>query len=77
MDSMRYINIIKPGSVEISEMPIPKPGPGEVIIKLLRGGICGSDLGTYRGSMIYASYPRIPGHEFSAEVVELGRRIKN
>ncbi|MBT9790909.1 hypothetical protein DXA59_09330 [Clostridium sp. OF03-18AA] len=37
---------------------------------MLYGGICGSDLGTYRGNLPYVSYPRIPGHEFSARVVE-------
>lgn len=43
---------------------------GEVLLKLLYGGICGSDLGSYRGTFAYFDYPRIPGHEFSAEVIE-------
>ncbi|WP_333685437.1 zinc-binding alcohol dehydrogenase family protein, partial [Enterocloster lavalensis] len=37
----------------------------------LYGGICGSDLGSYRGTFAYFSYPRTPGHEFSAEIVEI------
>lgn len=41
------------------------------------GGICGSDLGTYRGTFAYASYPRIPGHEFSAEIIEIGDNDRN
>ncbi|MDY6303833.1 MAG: alcohol dehydrogenase catalytic domain-containing protein, partial [Succiniclasticum sp.] len=39
--------------------------------KVLYGGICGSDLGSYRGTFAYFDYPRIPGHEFSAEIVEI------
>ena len=35
------------------------------------GGICGSDLGSYRRTFAYFSYPRIPGHEFAAEIVEI------
>ena len=42
----------------------------ECPLYILYGGICGSDLGTYRGNLPYVSYPRIPGHEFSARVVE-------
>ena len=38
---------------------------------MLYGGICGSDLSSYRGTFAYFDYPRIPGHEFSAEIVEI------
>jgi len=44
---------------------------GEALLKLLYGGICGSDLNTYRGTLAYVSYPRTPGHEFSAEITEI------
>ncbi len=68
---MKTIIIPKPGQVEIIETPMPEPKEGEALLKVLRGGICGSDLGTYRGTFAYASYPRIPGHEFSARIVRL------
>ncbi|MCR5084415.1 MAG: zinc-binding alcohol dehydrogenase family protein [Succinivibrionaceae bacterium] len=68
---MKTIIIKEPGKVEIIEREMPVPQPGEALLKILRGGICGSDLGTYRGTFAYASYPRIPGHEFSAEIVEM------
>ncbi len=67
----KTIVINKPGEVEIIEKEIPVPQKGEALLKLLYGGICGSDLGTYRGTFAYVSYPRIPGHEFSAEIVEI------
>ncbi|WP_343347278.1 zinc-binding alcohol dehydrogenase family protein [Terrisporobacter petrolearius] len=69
---MKSILINKPGEVEIKEIEKPKVKDGEVLLKLLYGGICGSDLGTYKGTFAYSSYPRIPGHEFSAEIVEIG-----
>ena len=69
---MRTIIISEPGKVAVTENEMPKVKEGEALLKLLYGGICGSDLGTYRGTFAYASYPRIPGHEFSAQIVEIG-----
>jgi len=69
---MKSIIINQPGRVEIYEVEKPVPKEGEALLKVLYGGICGSDLGTYRGTFAYASYPRIPGHEFSAEIMEIG-----
>ena len=68
---MRAIVINEPGSVTLREMPMPVRGEGEALLRLLYGGICGSDLGSYRGANAYVSYPRVPGHEFSAEIVEI------
>ncbi len=69
---MKSIIINAPGNVGIIERDMPKAKDGEVLLKLLYGGICGSDLGSYRGTFAYFSYPRTPGHEFSAEIVEAG-----
>lgn len=68
---MKAICIEKPGKVVLKEIEKPVRKPGEALLKLLYGGICGSDLGSYRGTNAYVSYPRIPGHEFSAEIVEI------
>ena len=68
----KSIVITEPKRVEIVEAKMPKAAKGEAILKLLYGGICGSDLGSYRGTFAYVSYPRIPGHEFSAEIVDVG-----
>lgn len=69
---MKAIFIEEPGKVILREIEKPVPKKGEALLKLLYGGICGSDLGSYRGTFAYFSYPRIPGHEFSAEIVEIG-----
>ena len=67
---MKAMYINAPGQVEIKEVEAPVRKEGEVLLKLLYGGICGSDLGSYRGTFAYFDYPRTPGHEFSAEVIE-------
>ncbi len=68
---MKAIYINAPGKVEIKEIDMPKRKPGEALLKVLYGGICGSDLGSYRGTFAYFDYPRIPGHEFSAVIEEI------
>lgn len=73
---MKAICIKEPGQVVIQEMEMPVRKPGESLLKLLYGGICGSDLGSYRGANAYVSYPRVPGHEFSAEIIEIDENDK-
>ena len=68
---MKAIYINAPGEVEIRQIEKPVRKSGEALLKVLYGGICGSDLGSYRGTFAYFDYPRIPGHEFSAEIVEI------
>lgn len=68
---MEAIFINEPGTVEIKSINKPKPGKGEALLKVLYGGICGSDLGSYRGTFAYFEYPRTPGHELSAEIIEV------
>lgn len=68
---MKAIYIEEPSKVVFREIPKPVRKPGEALLKVLYGGICGSDLGSYRGTFAYFDYPRIPGHEFSAEIVEI------
>ena len=68
---MKSVFIENPHQVVMKDIPRPVRKLGEALLKLLYGGICGSDLGSYRGTFAYFSYPRTPGHEFSAEIVEV------
>lgn len=68
---MKSICIESPGKVKIVEKPMPVRKQGEALLKLLYGGICGSDLGSYRGANAYVAYPCVPGHEFAAEIIEI------
>ncbi len=69
---MKAVIINNPGEVEVIDIEKPVPKDGEALLKILYGGICGSDLGSYRGTFAYFEYPRTPGHEFSAEIIEIG-----
>lgn len=71
MQLMKTVCLQAPGKVVLESRPVPHPNPGEALLRVLYGGICGSDLEAYRGNFSYFSYPRVPGHEFSAEIVEL------
>ncbi len=68
---MKAIYLDEPGKVSIRDVEMPERRSGEALLKMRYGGICGSDLGTYRGSNAYVTYPRIPGHELACEIVEI------
>ena len=70
---MVAISVTSPGTLELrAAVPIPRPGAGEVLVRVERAGICGSDLHILHGSNPFARYPRIIGHEFSGEVLAVG-----
>jgi threonine dehydrogenase-like Zn-dependent dehydrogenase len=69
---MKGLIIKKPGEIEVVELDMPAAGHGEVLLKLKYVGFCGSDLSTYLGKNPMVQYPRIPGHEISAEIIESG-----
>ena len=63
----------QPG-ISFKEVPKPKLGRDQVLVKVSRASICGSDLGLYEYTPAYAGFaklPIIPGHEFAGEVVEV------
>jgi len=69
---MKSVQITDPGRIEIKEIPIPKPGPRDVLLKVNYLGLCGSDMKTFQGSNPLVEFPRIPGHEISGKVIEAG-----
>ncbi|WP_019988935.1 galactitol-1-phosphate 5-dehydrogenase [Rudanella lutea] len=58
--------------LDYQEMPVPKPGPGEVLIRVQAVGICGSDVHGMDGSSGRRMPPIIMGHEASGIIAELG-----
>jgi len=73
---MKAAQIPKPGAdFEIVEREIPKPGPGEVRIKIQACGVCHSDVFTKEGSWPGIQYPRVPGHEVVGTIDELGAGV--
>ena len=64
------------GNMELREMPVPEPAPGQVLIKVAATGICGSDLHIYHSDIDLAMrFPVITGHEFSGTIVKLGEGV--
>lgn len=67
---MQGIECTKPGQLTLIDRPVPQRGNGEVLLRMLRAGICGTDMHIYGGNQPYFEYPRVIGHELSAEVLE-------
>ncbi|MDF2674301.1 MAG: yjmD [Clostridiales bacterium] len=72
---MIQVLLEKPEKLVIKEVEKPSVGKDEVIIKVKRVGICGSDIHAYYGKHPFISCPIVQGHEFSGEIVELGEKV--
>ena len=67
---MKALVIQKPGHASIATIPDPVVTNGDLLLKVRMVGFCGSDLNSFRGLNPLVSFPRVPGHEVSATVVE-------
>ncbi len=72
---MKAISLPEPGKVQIVDVPEPQLGPEDVLVEIGYAGLCGSDLGMYRGTFAIGTYPRIPGHEVSGTIVDRGSQV--
>jgi 2-desacetyl-2-hydroxyethyl bacteriochlorophyllide A dehydrogenase len=63
--------------IRIENVPLPKIKDDEVLLKVKAVSICGSDLHAYRGVSKRRVPPLVMGHEFSGEIAEVGRTVKN
>jgi D-arabinose 1-dehydrogenase-like Zn-dependent alcohol dehydrogenase len=73
---MKAAQIPRPGAdFEIVELEIPKPGAGQVLIKVQACGICHSDVLTKEGTLPGIQYPRVPGHEVAGIIHEAGAGV--
>ena len=73
---MKAIVIPNPNEIEIREVPMPEVKEGEALLKVRYVGICGADVASFTGNQPFTTYPRIPGHEFSAEIVSIPENDK-
>lgn len=63
-----------PGSLVQRDLPVPDPGPNDVLIEVELSGICGSDVHMYTGGMDL-EFPVLPGHEFAGVVLDMGAEV--
>lgn len=64
-----------PGMIEFREVETPVPQKGQVLIKIMKIGVCGSDIHVYHGKHPFTKYPVTQGHEVSGRVEALGEGV--
>jgi threonine dehydrogenase-like Zn-dependent dehydrogenase len=72
---MKSVVIDEPWKVRLQEIAEPQIGNDEVLLEIHYIGLCGTDLSTYRGLSTLVAFPRIPGHEVSAVILEKGTDV--
>jgi L-iditol 2-dehydrogenase len=73
--TMQALVVLEPSRMEIREVPVPVPGPNEVLARVRAVSICGTDVHLIRGDypgFWPLAFPFIPGHEWAGEIVGLG-----
>ncbi|MBI5187668.1 MAG: zinc-binding dehydrogenase [Nitrospirae bacterium] len=68
--------LIKPGTIELREVAIPKPSEGEILVKIKSSLTCGTDLKAFLRGHPMIPMPGLFGHEFSGVVADVGKRVK-
>src|SRR4051812_42064988 len=77
---MRAAVLAEPGRIVLEERPIPAPAPGDVLIRVSKVGVCGSDTHYYREGRIgefVVDAPLILGHEAAGTVVSVGAGVRD
>ncbi len=72
---MKALVMEEPRRAVVKEVPEPKARPGEVVVRVSRVGICGTDFHIFEGEFL-SPYPLIPGHEFSGTIHEIGAGVE-
>jgi 2-desacetyl-2-hydroxyethyl bacteriochlorophyllide A dehydrogenase len=78
---MKAVRAHGPGDLRYEEIPTPVVAPDEALVRIRAAGICGTDLEIADGTAVHirsgrARLPFIPGHEWSGEIVEVGREAQ-
>jgi L-iditol 2-dehydrogenase len=68
--------MVQPGQIEFKDVPVQEPGKGQILVKVMRIGVCGSDIHVYHGKHPYTSYPVVQGHEVSAIIEKIGAEVE-
>src|SRR5664280_225948 len=71
---MKAAVVLQPKQIAMQELPLPEPAPGELLIRVMASGICGTDVHIFLGEYL-GSYPIIPGHEFGGVIEQVGSAV--
>ena len=74
-EMMLAVRLHGPGDLRMEEIPVPRPKSDEILIKVHRCGICGTDLHIVKGNFPAPNLPLTLGHEFSGTIVENGSDV--
>jgi L-iditol 2-dehydrogenase len=72
---MRALVVTAPGRVELLDRPAPRPGAGEVLVRICAATVCHTDSYLLAGTHPAAAYPVVPGHEIAGVVSAVGRGV--
>ena len=72
---MKQQVMTSPGEIEFIEIPVPELKEDEVLVKIMRIGVCGSDIHVYYGKHPYTDYPVTQGHEVSGKIERIGSKV--
>jgi alcohol dehydrogenase, propanol-preferring len=77
-ETMKAMVLQSPGqSLVLREIPVPKPGPDQVLIKVHACGVCRTDLHVVDGELPEPKLPIIPGHEIVGSVAQMGENVRS
>lgn len=74
METMRAAVLVAPRRFEVRQLPVPAYRPDEVLIRVDRCGICGTDFHMFNGHYATERLPIVPGHEFTGRISRMGER---
>ncbi len=66
---MKAVCLKQPGEISLADISMPVRGKDQILVQVRSAGICGSDIGAYKGVNPLITYPRIIGHEIAGEVI--------
>lgn len=78
LEYMKQAIMINPGNIEFRDVEVPgELAPNEILLKIQRIGVCGSDIHVFHGEHPATPYPVVQGHEYSATIAAVGEAVKS
>jgi D-arabinose 1-dehydrogenase-like Zn-dependent alcohol dehydrogenase len=72
---VKAVSLPQPKTIHLIETPDPKPGHGEVVIRIIAAGVCANDVALIAGNNSIGKFPIIPGHECIGIIESVGPNV--